>query len=73
MRTRSYDFVSRLLRDGPIARVLSSLRDDAGGVESFNVLGFFAEMDMRFFPITDEDREAAVDAFPNDLQISLGK
>ena len=62
LRTRAYDFVSRLLRDGPVTRVLSSLRDDAGGVESFNVLEFFSEMDMRFFPITEEDREAAVDA-----------
>ena len=63
MRTRAYDFVSRLLRDGPISRVLSSLRDDAGGVDSFNVLEFFSEMDMRFFPVTEEDREAAVDAY----------
>ena len=50
IRTRSNDFVSRLLRDGPIARVLSSLRDDAGGVAKFNVLEFFSEMDMRFLP-----------------------
>ena len=47
LRTRAYDYVSRLLRDGPISRVLSSLRDDAGGVDSFNVLEFFSEMDMR--------------------------
>ena len=63
LRTRAYDYVSRLLRDGPVSRVLSSLRDDAGGVDSFNVLEFFSEMDMRFFPITEEDREAAVGAY----------
>ena len=43
--------------------MLSSLRDDAGGVAQFNVLEFFSEMDMRFFPITADDREAAVDAY----------
>ena len=63
LQTRAYDYVSRLLRDGPISRVLSSLRDDAGGVDSFNVLEFFSEMDMRFFPITEEDREAACDSY----------
>ena len=29
VRTSAYNFVSRLLRDGPVARVLESLRDEA--------------------------------------------
>ena len=32
-------------------------------VGSFNTLEFFSQMDMRFSPITEEDREAACDSY----------
>ena len=35
----------------------SDLRDDANTVGEFNVLEFFSDLDTRFFPITDDDRE----------------
>ena len=42
--------------------MLEALRDEAAAVGEFNVLEFFADLDTRFFPITDDDRERAFDA-----------
>ena len=37
VRTRAYDFVARLLRDGPIRDVLAGLRREATAIADFNV------------------------------------
>ena len=63
VRTRAYDFVARLLRDGPIRDVLAGLRREATSIEDFNVLRFFYDLDSRFFAVSDDDREEAYDAY----------
>ena len=63
VRTRAYDFVARLLRDGPIRDVLAGLRREAVSIEDFNVLRFFYDLDSRFFAVSDDDREEAYDAY----------
>ena len=61
VRTRAYDFVARLLRDGPIRDVLAGLRREANAIADFNVLRFFYDLDSRFFAVSDDDREDSVE------------
>ena len=63
VRTRAYDFVARLLRDGPIRDVLAGLRREANTFADFNVLRLFYDLDSRFFAVSDDDREEAYDAY----------
>ena len=63
VRTKSTNLVLKCPRGGPVNNFLLDLLADLGGRSVLNVLQFFYAADGRYKPITEVDKEDALDAY----------